>query len=303
MAAKLPQVAEFSTLLALVVEKWGQTITEGKKAPPELTKQLDLLSKLGKLTTVRLASVITGKWMEANPNWGVTKPTQPADPTVYAVFQDAQRHTCIRIATSAKMVTFIPMATELLVYDLSHYEFEKLYTKQLTDYPVKKAAQLYIEAKWLNSSPLAKKHLDFICGNTFTDPVSGDKPPKEPTMATAAKTAGPTPVKAPVKAATKAPAKPAAKAAPVKAAPAAKAAPAKAAKAPADKKESAGRTNKHAGKKITLVAKENPKREGTAAHAIFALYKTGQTVEQFLEAGGAVVALDYDSKKGFIKLA
>ena len=299
MTDKLERVAEFSTLLALVVKKWGQLISDGQKHPPELNKQLELLSKLGKLTTARLTTIINGKFLEANPDWGKT-PKKTIDVDVYAVFQDAQRHTCIRVAQSSKMVTFIPMATELMVYDLSHYEFEKLYTKQLTDYPVKKAAQLYLEAKWLNSSPLAKRHLDFICGNTFTDPVKGEPPKKEPTMATAAQTAGKAPAKAPVKVV----AKPPAKAAPTKAAPV-KAAPVKAAKAPAkaEKKESAGRTNKHAGKKITVVAKENPKREGTAAHDIFSLYKTGQTVEQFLEAGGTVVALDYDSKKGFIKLA
>ncbi len=36
--------------------------------------------------------------------------------------------------------------------------------------------------------------------------------------------------------------------------------------------------------KITVLAKENPRRVGTLAHKTFALYRTGQTVAEWREA-------------------
>ena len=286
--AKTEQVQEFTALLELVTKKWGKLIAEGAVAPTELTKQLDMLCKLGKLTTARLRSVIMGRFMEANPDWGKAKTKKAPDTEAYAVFQDDQRHTCIRIAVSNKMVSFIPMASELLVYDLSNYEFEKLYATQLTDYPVKKAAQLYLEAKWLNSSPLAKQHLNFICGNTFTDPVKGEHQ-EEPTMATAANTAAPAKKAPPAKAPAKAPAVKAApaKAAPAKA-PAAKAAPAKASAAKAESKE-----NKFAGKKITVLNKEHGRREGTWSHFMNDTAVKSKTTD---EAQSKVDASEYKGK-------
>ena len=286
--AKTEQVQEFTTLLELVTKKWGKLIAEGAAAPIELTKQLDMLCKLGKLTTARLRSVIMGRFMEANPDWGKAKTKKAPDTEAYAVFQDAQRHTCIRIAVSNKMVSFIPMASELLVYDLSNYEFEKLYATQLTDYPVKKAAQLYLEAKWLNSSPLAKQHLNFICGNTFTDPVKGEFQ-EEPIMATAAPTKA-----APAKA-------PAAKAAPAKA-PAAKAAPAK---APAAKAAPAAKEAKVAAvdkRKITVLNKENPHREGSGRAEAFDALKSSKTVQDYVESGHKEKYLESWSKSGHIKI-
>lgn len=53
---------------------------------------------------------------------------------------------------------------------------------------------------------------------------------------------------------------------------------------------------------ISVVAKENPKREGTRAFKQFSLYKDGMTVEDFIKAGGRPSALRYDTEKGFIKL-
>lgn len=72
----------------------------------------------------------------------------------------------------------------------------------------------------------------------------------------------------------------------------------KAAKAPAEKKEAAEDT-----RKITLITKENPKREGSAAYDRFALYSKHKTVASFFEAGGSSADLRYDEKAGHIKVA
>lgn len=55
--------------------------------------------------------------------------------------------------------------------------------------------------------------------------------------------------------------------------------------------------------KITLIAKENPKREGTKAHTAFNLYKSGQTVREVLDAGQTRSNLIYDVRHGYIKIA
>ena len=73
--------------------------------------------------------------------------------------------------------------------------------------------------------------------------------------------------------------------------------PAKAVKAPKEKKEKAVDN-----RKIKLLVKENPKREGTAAYDKFALYKTSKTVAEFIEAGGSLSAIKYDSEKQFIEV-
>jgi len=54
--------------------------------------------------------------------------------------------------------------------------------------------------------------------------------------------------------------------------------------------------------KITVLVKENPKREGTNGYKHFALYKKGMTVGEFLEAGGTTGDLDWDVRHNFIKL-
>ena len=53
---------------------------------------------------------------------------------------------------------------------------------------------------------------------------------------------------------------------------------------------------------IKVLAKSNPKREGTAAHKVFAIYAKSKTVGDFLKHGGSRLALRYDLKQGFIKL-
>lgn len=64
-----------------------------------------------------------------------------------------------------------------------------------------------------------------------------------------------------------------------------------------------GRTSQFAGKKITKIAKENPRREGTHGHKSFGLITSGMTYEKFIEAGGRRVDLEYDIKKGNLKVA
>ena len=54
--------------------------------------------------------------------------------------------------------------------------------------------------------------------------------------------------------------------------------------------------------KITLLAKSNPKREGSKAHARFAKYVDGMTVAQALDAGVITPDLVYDTKHGFISI-
>lgn len=53
---------------------------------------------------------------------------------------------------------------------------------------------------------------------------------------------------------------------------------------------------------ITVVAEANPKREGSAAHDRFALYRSGMTVADFKTAGGNAADLAYDVKHGHISL-
>lgn len=54
--------------------------------------------------------------------------------------------------------------------------------------------------------------------------------------------------------------------------------------------------------KITVRTDSNPKRVGSKAHAKFALYKTGDTVEAFLKKGGTYSTLKWDTEHGFVAL-
>ena len=55
-------------------------------------------------------------------------------------------------------------------------------------------------------------------------------------------------------------------------------------------------------RKIKVLAKENPKRKGTAAYQRFELYKKSTTVADFIAKGGRTIDLAYDQAHGFIKL-
>ncbi len=82
--------------------------------------------------------------------------------------------------------------------------------------------------------------------------------------------------------------------------------PAKAAKAPKATKAPAAPKTKRDGftdeMAITVVAKENPGREGTKRFAWFALYAKTKTVGKYLAAGGDRGYLKFDAGKGFIKI-
>lgn len=70
--------------------------------------------------------------------------------------------------------------------------------------------------------------------------------------------------------------------------------------APQEQKASSARIPKSAI--IRLKTTANPKRPGSAAHARFALYVDGQTVEDFIKAGGTMGDVNFDAGKGFIAL-
>lgn len=80
----------------------------------------------------------------------------------------------------------------------------------------------------------------------------------------------------------------------------------KAAAEKVEKSEASGKRAEVHGQKIKVLAKENPRREGTAVHAIFAAMKTGQTVGEFLAAtekiGGKMSNLRKAESKGWISL-
>ena len=54
--------------------------------------------------------------------------------------------------------------------------------------------------------------------------------------------------------------------------------------------------------KITVLAKENPKKTGSSSHKRFELYGKCKTVADFLKAGGLRCDLSWDSSRKFIKV-
>lgn len=74
-------------------------------------------------------------------------------------------------------------------------------------------------------------------------------------------------------------------------------------KAVVAKSTGAGRTSVFAGKKITKLTKDNPRREGTLGHKSFSVITSGMTYEKFIEAGGRLVDLKSDVTKGNLKVA
>jgi hypothetical protein len=51
---------------------------------------------------------------------------------------------------------------------------------------------------------------------------------------------------------------------------------------------------------IKLLITENPKRHGSAAHALYAKYQDGMTVDQYIFNGGTLAALRWDARHKFI---
>lgn len=93
-----------------------------------------------------------------------------------------------------------------------------------------------------------------------------------------------------------------------KAAPAAKekapkvAAAAKAPKVAKESSEKASARAEHMSKKINVLFKENPGREGTKAFDARAKYKNGMTVREYIDAGGDPGYVRHDVAKGLISL-
>lgn len=78
----------------------------------------------------------------------------------------------------------------------------------------------------------------------------------------------------------------------------------KEAAAPVEATAPRGRSSKYSGgEKITVEVKENPKREGTASAGRFDIYKNNMTVAKFLELGGTLADIAYDTRRGYISVA
>lgn len=77
-----------------------------------------------------------------------------------------------------------------------------------------------------------------------------------------------------------------------------------AAKAPRAPRSAAprGPAKRGSDPRVVTYVGPNPKKEGSASHARFALYKEGMTVDQFVAAGGTIADVKWDSERGFIKL-
>lgn len=55
--------------------------------------------------------------------------------------------------------------------------------------------------------------------------------------------------------------------------------------------------------KITVLVEENPKRQNTAAYDRFALYETGMTIAEYIDAGGRSGDIHHDMTAGYIELS
>lgn len=56
-------------------------------------------------------------------------------------------------------------------------------------------------------------------------------------------------------------------------------------------------------RKIKLLTKENPKREGSESFKRFELYRKSKTVADFIAAGGTAGDVRYDANAGYIEVA
>lgn len=217
-----------------------------------------------------------------------------------AVYRRGQSYSCITTKEDAKFVHFISMET-LKLEKTERREFHGEW-EEYSDYPVRRAAELYLGAgEFREIGPKETAHLEAIRDGSPSYNLDEPQPkPKEPNMATVAK-------KQPAASKTAAAEKP------VKGAGKAAAAPAKQpAKQPAaakpEKAEGAGRGRKSAidpATKLTLLVKDNPKREGSGGYERFqAAYidSKAKTVQAALDAGATLADIAYDVKKEFIKL-
>lgn len=80
----------------------------------------------------------------------------------YALYRDANRHHCISVGIERKFTYYIPMeAAEVKVHQMEHREFG-LEFELITNYPVRRAAEIFLAAPDKEVSPKAKEHLEAI---------------------------------------------------------------------------------------------------------------------------------------------
>lgn len=201
-----------------------------------------------------------------------------------------QSYSCITTNEDLKYVYFIPMAT-LQLERVARRDFYAEWG-EYPDYPVRRAAELYLGVgDHREIGPEVTTRLKAIQAGAPAYNLDESFQPKvkEPQMATVAK-------KQP--AATKAAAAPAKQ-------------PTKQPAAPkAEKAEGGGggggrKSNIDPATKLTLLVKDNPKREGSAGHKRFQagyIDSKAKTVQAALDAGATLADIAYDVKKEFIKL-
>ncbi len=79
----------------------------------------------------------------------------------YAVFRDGS-HSAIRVGVERKYTYYIPMeASVVRVTSMEHREFAEAY-KPYTNYPVRRAAEIFLAAPDKEVSPKAREHLEAI---------------------------------------------------------------------------------------------------------------------------------------------
>ena len=198
-----------------------------------------------------------------------------------------QSYSCITTNEDLKYVYFIPMAT-LQLERVARRDFHAEWG-EYPDYPVRRAAELYLGAgDHREIGPEVTTRLKAIQAGAPAYNLDESFQPKVkgPQMATVAN-------KQP--AATKTAAAPAKQ--PAKQPAATK----------AEKAEGGGgrKSNIDPAAKLTLLVKDNPKREGSAGHERFQagyIDSKAKTVQAALDAGVTLADIAYDVKKEFIKL-
>lgn len=81
---------------------------------------------------------------------------------VYRLFRDHNRHHCICVAVERKYTYFIPMeAAEVRTRALAHEEFARTF-EPVEEYPVRRAAEIFLAAPDKEVAPEAREHLEAI---------------------------------------------------------------------------------------------------------------------------------------------